>query len=36
MESSGISPEEAIALVASRREINVTPALVDLLRKLEA
>jgi protein-tyrosine phosphatase len=31
----GLNPENAIALVASKREINVTPALVDLLHRLE-
>jgi protein-tyrosine phosphatase len=35
MQACGISPNEAIALVASRREINITSALVDLLHKLE-
>ncbi len=35
MEARGLNPEEAIALVASKREISVTPALVDLLHKLE-
>ena len=35
MEARGISPEEAIDLVAAKREINITPALVDLLYKLE-
>ena len=36
MEACGIGAGEAIALVAAKREINVTPALVDLIRKLEA
>lgn len=36
MEACGASPEEAIALVAAKREINITPALVDLLNKLGA
>jgi protein-tyrosine phosphatase len=35
MEAHGISAGEAISRVAAKREINVTPALVDLLRKLE-
>jgi len=35
MEATAITPEEAIALVAARREINITPALVALLHKLE-
>jgi protein-tyrosine phosphatase len=35
MEAHRISAREAISRVAARREINVTPALVDLLRKLE-
>jgi protein-tyrosine phosphatase len=36
MGSCGLDLEKAIALVASKREINVTSALVDLLHKLEA
>ncbi len=36
METSGISASEAITQVAAKREINVTPALVALLKKLEA
>ena len=36
MESRGLGPGEAIALVAARREIDVTPALLDLLHRLEA
>lgn len=35
MEAHRISAREAISRVAAKREINVTPALVDLLRKLE-
>jgi protein-tyrosine phosphatase len=35
MEAGGLNPEMAIALVASKREINVTPALLELLHKLE-
>lgn len=36
MEGRGIGADEAMARVAARRDINVTPALLDLLRKLEA
>ncbi len=36
MAACGLDLEKAIALVASKREINVTSALVDLLHKLEA
>jgi protein-tyrosine phosphatase len=32
----GLGPEAAIAAVAARRQINVTPALMDLLHALEA
>jgi protein-tyrosine phosphatase len=35
MQDRGTEPEEAIAAVAARREINITPALVELLYKLE-
>jgi protein-tyrosine phosphatase len=35
MRSRDLEPEEAIAAVAAKREINVTPALVELLYKLE-
>ena len=35
MLAEGLDPEAAIAAVAARREINVTPALVELLLKLE-
>jgi protein-tyrosine phosphatase len=35
MEAGGLNPEMAIALVASKREINVSPALLELLQKLE-
>jgi protein-tyrosine phosphatase len=35
MEERGIGPEEALAAVAARREINVTPGFVELLDKLE-
>ena len=31
-----LEPEDALAAVAANREINVTPALMDLLHKLEA
>ena len=34
MEACGLNPDQAIALVASKREINVTSALVDLLHKV--
>jgi dual specificity phosphatase 12 len=34
MEAYGLNPDQAIALVASKREINVTSALVDLLHKV--
>ncbi len=33
--SLGIDPEEAIARVTAKREVNVTPALAELLFKLE-
>jgi protein-tyrosine phosphatase len=36
MEACGLGAAEAIARVAAKRDINVTPALIDLLRKLEA
>jgi protein tyrosine phosphatase (PTP) superfamily phosphohydrolase (DUF442 family) len=36
MEVHGIDAREAIALVAAKREVSVTPALFDLLRNLEA
>jgi protein-tyrosine phosphatase len=35
MRLHGIDPAEAIAAVAAKREINVTPVLVELLHKLE-
>jgi protein-tyrosine phosphatase len=35
MRLHGIGPAEAIAAIAAKREINVTPALVELLHKLE-
>jgi len=35
MEVLGIGSGEALARVAAKREVNITPALVDLLRKLE-
>ncbi|MHC5538412.1 dual specificity protein phosphatase family protein [Singulisphaera rosea] len=35
MEERGVNALEAIAQVGARREINITPALVDLLRRLE-
>jgi protein-tyrosine phosphatase len=31
----GMEPEEAIAAVAAKREINITPALIELLYQLE-
>jgi protein-tyrosine phosphatase len=36
MEAHGIGAREAIALVAAKREVSVTPALLDLLCNLEA
>jgi hypothetical protein len=35
MHGDGLEPEEAIAAVAAKREINVTPVLVELLYKFE-
>jgi protein-tyrosine phosphatase len=35
MHARKLDPEEAIAAVAARREVNITPALVDLLYKLD-
>jgi protein-tyrosine phosphatase len=35
MEMLGIGAAEAIAYVAARREVQITPALVDLVHKLE-
>jgi hypothetical protein len=35
MEVLGLGAEEAIARVAARREVNITPAHVDLLNKIE-
>lgn len=35
MRDLGIDPEQAIGIVASKREINPTPALIKLLYKLE-
>lgn len=35
MQARRIEPEAALATIAARREINVTPALVELLDKLE-
>jgi hypothetical protein len=32
--ASGLDAEKAVALVASRRDINVTPELFELLRRL--
>ena len=34
MHARKLEPEEAVAAVAAKREINVTPALVELLHKL--
>ncbi len=36
MHLHGIEPEKAIAVVAAKREINVAPALLELLRKVES
>jgi hypothetical protein len=35
VQSLGIDPDEAVALVAARREVNVTPAVAELLYTLE-
>ena len=35
MLAEGLEPEAALAAVAAKREVNVTPALVELLYKLE-
>ncbi len=35
MNARNIEPEEAIAFVAAKRDINITPALVELLHRLE-
>jgi protein-tyrosine phosphatase len=35
MHVRGLEPYEAIAVVAARREVNVTPALIELLHKLD-
>jgi hypothetical protein len=36
MDVQGIAPDEAIARVACKRDIGITPALADLLRELKA
>jgi protein-tyrosine phosphatase len=35
MQARGLDPENALAAVAARREINVTPGLVELLYRLD-
>jgi hypothetical protein len=35
MHDRGLGPEEAIAVVMARRDVNVAPALIDLLHALE-